>query len=236
MATKPSAFAVHLFTGTGAVFGLLAMLGAADRDWLSMFLWLGVGLIVDGIDGPLARKVDIKKNAANWDGSLLDLVIDYLTYVFIPAFALYYSGLLPGAVGMFAVFLMTLTSVVYFADTRMKAKDNSFVGFPAVWHMPLLVLFVFQPAHWVTLLVVVALSLGQFTSLKFIHPVRTERWRRFNLPVMFVWFLLAAWSVAVDMDPPAVIRAALLVTSLWLLVAGIVMQIIPERNEGRRAA
>ncbi len=236
MATKPSAFAVHLFTGTGAVFALLAMLGAADRNWLSMFLWLGVGLIVDGIDGPLARKVDIKKNAANWDGSLLDLVIDYLTYVFIPAFALYYSELLPGAMGMFAVFMMTLTSVVYFADTRMKAKDNSFVGFPAVWHMPLLVLFVFQPAHWVTLVVVVALSLGQFTSLKFIHPVRTVRWRRFNLPVMFFWFLLAAWSVAVDMQPPGAVEAALLVSSLWLLVAGIVMQIIPERNEGSSAA
>ena len=116
-----------------------------------MFGWLGLALIVDGIDGPLARQVDTKRNAANWDGVILDLVIDYLTYVFIPAYALIYSGLLPSPWGLIAALFIALTGAVYFADVRMKAEDNCFVGFPAVWQMPLLVFLTFDPPAWVTL-------------------------------------------------------------------------------------
>ena len=73
--------------------------------------------------------------------------------------------------------------MVYFADVRMKAADNCFIGFPAVWHMPLLVFLVFSPPVWATLAIIAVLAVGQFTQLKFIHPVRTERWRVFNLPI-----------------------------------------------------
>ncbi len=102
MKTKPLAFSVHLFTGSGAALALMAMVAATQGNWRLMFGWLGIALIVDGIDGPLARKVDTKKNAANWDGTILDLVIDYLTYVFIPAYALIYSDLLPSPWGLMA--------------------------------------------------------------------------------------------------------------------------------------
>ena len=90
------AYFVHMFTATGAVFSMLAMLAAADAKWSLMFLWLVVAFVVDGIDGPMARKYDVKHKAPIIDGVLLDLIIDYLTYVFIPAFALFQSGLLPG--------------------------------------------------------------------------------------------------------------------------------------------
>lgn len=89
------AFSVHLFTASGAVFALFAMLAAGDNNWSVMFLWLLGSMIVDGLDGPLARHFQVKKYAANWDGELLDLIIDYLTYVFIPAYALAQSDLLP---------------------------------------------------------------------------------------------------------------------------------------------
>ena len=145
MKTRPAAFAVHLLTGSGAALALMALVAATQADWRLMFGWLGIALIVDGIDGPLARRVDIKRNAANWDGVLLDLVVDYLTYVFIPAYALIYSDLLPSPWGLIAALTVALTGVVYFADVRMKAEDNSFVGFPAVFQMPLLVFLVFQP-------------------------------------------------------------------------------------------
>ncbi|WP_111428714.1 phosphatidylcholine synthase [Rhodobacteraceae bacterium DSL-40] len=230
MTTRPSAFAVHLFTASGAALALMALVAASHGAWREMFLWLGIGLVVDGIDGPLARKVDVKRNAANWDGIILDLVIDYLTYVFIPAFALIHTGLLPAPWGLLAALLITSTGVIYFADTRMKSKDNSFSGFPAVWHMPLLVLVVFAPPAWATGTIVVALALGQFTYLKFIHPVRTARWRTLNLPVQLIWFLLAAWSVWENLDPPEIARVLLLLTSLWLLFVGIVMQIFPGRG------
>jgi len=86
------AMAVHLFTATGAVFAMLAMLAAVDGKWSLMFLWLVVAFVVDGIDGPLARRYHVKRYAAQFDGVLLDLIIDYLTYVFIPAFALFKSA------------------------------------------------------------------------------------------------------------------------------------------------
>ena len=93
MTHKTRALFVHLFTATGAVFAMLAMLAAVDGKWDIMFVWLVIAFIVDGIDGPLARKYNVKKYAPQYDGYLLDLIIDYLTYVFIPAFALFKSGL-----------------------------------------------------------------------------------------------------------------------------------------------
>ena len=231
MKTKPLAFAVHLFTGTGAAFALLAVIAAGRSDWRQMFLWLGIALLVDGLDGPLARMVDIKRNAANWDGELLDLVIDYLTYVFIPAYALIYSGLLSPGWGIAAALGITLSGVVYFADVRMKAEDNSFVGFPSVFQMPLLVLMTFNPAEWVSLVTVTVLALAQFTNLKFIHPVRTERMRGVNLAVMGLWVVFGAWSVWAYFDPPGWVQAGLLASSLYLLLVGMIFQLFPKRSD-----
>ena len=104
---------------------MLAMLAAVEEKWSLMFLWLVVAFAVDGIDGPLARKYDVKTNAPEFDGVLLDLIIDYLTYVFVPAYALFKSGLLPGWTGWFAIIVITFASAMYFADNRMKTKDNS---------------------------------------------------------------------------------------------------------------
>lgn len=230
MKTKPLAFSVHLLTGSGAALALMALVAATQENWQLMFAWLGAALIVDGIDGPLARKVDIKKNAANWDGVVLDLVIDYLTYVFIPAYALIYSVLLPSPWGLISALLVALTGVVYFSDVRMKSEDNSFVGFPAAWQMPLLVFLVFQPPVWATLMVIAVLALGQFTPLRFIHPVRTERWRPLNLTVFGLWTLFGGWAIWAEFDPPALCRFGLLAASLWLLSAGILMQALPVRK------
>ena len=230
MKTKPLAFSVHLLTGSGAALALMALVAATQGNWRLMFGWLGLALIVDGIDGPLARKVDTKKNAANWDGTILDLVIDYLTYVFIPAYALIYSDLLPSPFGLIAALLITSTAVVYFADVRMKAPDNCFVGFPAVWQMPLLVFLTFTPPVWVTICIILTLALVQFTGLKFIHPMRTERWRKLNLPVTLAWVALAGLSVWENFAPPPAVKLGLLAVSLWLLLVGIVMQALPVRK------
>ena len=230
MRTKPLAFAVHLLTGSGAALALMALIAATAGNWRLMFGWLVLALIVDGIDGPLARKLDTKHNAANWDGVLLDLVVDYLTYVFIPAYALIYSELIPWPWSLGFALFIALTGVVYFADVRMKGEDNCFVGFPAVWQMPLLVFLTFQPPVWATAAIIIALGLGQFTWLRFIHPVRTVRWRKVNLPICLLWVVLGAWSVWENFDPPQPVKLGLLVSSLWLLAVGPVMQLVPERR------
>ena len=109
MTRNLKALSVHLFTATGAVFAMLAMLAAVDEKWSLMFLWLVVAFFVDGIDGPLARHYEVKRYAPQFDGNLLDMIIDYLTYIFIPAFALFKSGLLPGWTGWVAIIIITFT-------------------------------------------------------------------------------------------------------------------------------
>lgn len=230
MKLSTKALLVHLLTATGAVFAMLAMLAAVDENWSLMFLWLVVAFGVDGIDGPLARRYDVSVNAPQYDGVLMDLIIDYLTYVFIPAYALFKSGLMPGWTGWFAIIVITFTSAIYFADTRMKTKDNSFSGFPGCWNMLVIVLFATQPNFWFMLVLVTALAVAMFLPLKFIHPVRTERWRAISLPVALAWTGFAGWAAWVDFHPESWAHWGLVLTSIYLLGAGIAQQIMPERG------
>lgn len=228
MSAHAKALSVHLLTATGAVFAMLAMLAAVDENWSLMFLWLVVAFLVDGLDGPLARRYDVKANAGEFDGILLDLIIDYLTYVFVPAYALFKSGLLPGWTGWTAIIVITFASAMYFADTRMKTKDNSFSGFPGCWNMVVIVLFAWQPSFWAMLAVIILLAAAMFMPLKFIHPVRTERWREVSLPVALAWTFFAGWAAWVDFTPDSWAHWGMIVTSLYLVLAGIAQQVFPE--------
>lgn len=228
MDDRLKALSVHLLTASGAVLSMFAMLAAVEQEWSLMFLWLVVALIVDGIDGPLARKYEVHKNWPTYDGVLMDLIVDYLTYVFIPAYALFKSGLLSGWTGWLSIIVIVFGSVVYFADTRMKTKDKSFAGFPACWNMVVLVLFAVAPSPGVILLVVIGLTVAMFTNLKFIHPVRTQRWRMVSLPVCVAWVIFAAWAAMVDFAEGSLAHWGLILTSLYLALAGIAQQIVPE--------
>ena len=230
MTPQLRALFVHLFTATGAVFAMLAMLAAVREEWSLMFLWLVVAFFVDGIDGPMARRYHVKRFSPEFDGVLLDLIIDYLTYVFIPAFALFQSGLMDGWTGWVAIFVITFASAMYFADTRMKTQDNSFKGFPGCWNMAVLVFFAVEPNFWIILGFVAALAVAMFLPLKFVHPVRTERWRTVTLPVALAWTFFAGWAAWVDFHPDSWAHWGLLSCTFYLLFAGIAQQIIPARD------
>ena len=216
------------FTATGAVFAMLAMLAAVEEDWSLMFLWLVVAFFVDGLDGPLARKYDVKANAPEFDGVLLDLIIDYLTYVFVPAYALFKSGLLPGWTGWIAIIVITFASAMYFADTRMKKKDYSFSGFPGCWNMVVLVLFAMTLNFWVMLAIIIVLAALMFVPIKFIHPVRTARWRVLSLPMAIAWTGFAGWAAWVDFHPESWALWGLVATSLYLVSAGAIQQALGD--------
>ena len=226
MTITQKALAVHLLTATGAVFAMLAMLAAVDEKWSLMFVWLVVAFFVDGIDGPLARRYDVRKNAPIFDGVLLDLIIDYLTYVFVPAYALFKSGLLPGWTGWIAIIIITFTSAMYFADSRMKTKDYSFSGFPGCWNMVVLVLCALQPSFWVSLGFVALLAAAMFVPVRFVHPMRTQRWRMITIPMALGWTFFAGWAAWVDFHPESWAHYGLIITSVYLLAAGAIQQLI----------
>jgi len=222
------AYSVHLLTAIGAGLAMLAILAAAQTDWRTMFLWLLAALVVDGIDGPLARRFDVRTNAPRIDGALLDLVIDFLTYVFIPLFALFQSGLLPGWTGWAVVLVVTVTSALYFADDRMKTLDGSFEGFPACWNIVVLVFFATQPPAWIMLATIVVLTPAMFLNIRFVHPIRTARWRAVSLPVTLIWMATAA--LAMWWPGPAWHGPVLIASSLYLLFAGAVQQVTAPRG------
>ena len=230
MTPSLKAILVHLFTATGAVFAMLAMLAAVEEKWSLMFLWLVVAFVVDGVDGPLARRYHVKTMAPQIDGVLMDLIIDYLTYVFIPAYALFKSGLLPGWTGWIAIIVITFASAVYFADTRMKTRDNSFSGFPGCWNMVVIVLFAVSPEFWTILAIVMVFAVTMFLPVKFVHPVRTERWRNVTLPVALAWTFFAGWAAWVDFHPESWAHWGLILTSLYLILAGAVQQLTEPRD------
>ena len=224
MNSKAKALAVHLFTATGAVFAMLAMIEAIQKDWASMFVWLIVAFAVDGVDGPLARHYNVKKYAPQFDGVLLDLIIDYLTYVFIPAYALFASGLMNGWSGLAAIIVITFGSALYFCDTRMKTKDNSFSGFPGCWNMLILVLFALSPPWWACLILVAVLAVAMFLPIKFVHPVRTDRWRFISLPMALAWTIFAGFAAWEGFVLEPSVFWGLMITSIYLLSAGALQQ------------
>ncbi|MEM7721904.1 MAG: CDP-alcohol phosphatidyltransferase family protein [Pseudomonadota bacterium] len=225
------AFSVHLFTALGAGIAMLALLEAMQQDWAMMTIWLTVAFIVDGIDGPLARHYNVQTNAPEIDGVLLDLIIDFLTYVMIPAYALYASDLLPGWTGWFVVLFIPFASAIYFSDTRMKTEDKSFRGFPGCWNMLVLALLVMTPPWWVILPLVIALAWAMFLPLKFIHPVRTARWRPLSLAVITIWTAGIAYAAWTDFAPAPVLTSIVTFSSIYLLAAGIVQQMFPAKGD-----
>lgn len=219
-----AAISVHMLTATGAILALLAIEAAVHHKWNIMLLWLVIAFIVDGIDGPLARKFNVKKHAGEWDGVLMDLIVDYLTYVFIPVFALWQSHLMPGFWGGLSGAVICFASVIYFSDTRMKTKDKSFSGFPACWNMVVVVFFAIQPPLWVMLGVILFLSIAMFYPIKFIHPVRTKMLRPISLTIAMIWTFAAAYCAWYNFETSHLMPTILVWTSIYLLGIGIVQQ------------
>src|SRR3954451_7465362 len=142
--TRAAAFSVHVFTAIGAGIALIALLEAVREHWAAMFAWLGIALIVDAIDAPIARRLDVVRLHPNWSGEVLDLVVDFVTYVFVPAYAITASGmLLPLAAPLLGVGI-AVSGALYFADRRMKTADNHFRGFPALWNAAAFYLFLLR--------------------------------------------------------------------------------------------
>ena len=178
---KIAAWAVHGFTASGAVLGFLAIISIFNNDLVGAFLWLGLALLIDGIDGSLARKIGVLDKTPNIDGSTLDNVIDYLNYVIIPALMIYWFQMVPNGweiilpAGMFAVSLYT------FANMNMKTNDYYFSGFPAVWNIVVLYFYILNTHPIINVIVILLLFIFTFIPIKFVHPLRVKKIRNLTI-------------------------------------------------------
>src|ERR1700758_1512789 len=197
---RVAAFSVHVFTALGSGLALLALLEAVREHWAAMFAWLFIALVIDAADGPMARRLDVVRLQPNWSGDILDLVVDFVTYVFVPAYAVTASRLLmPVAAPVLGVGI-AVSGALYFADRRMKSEDNHFRGFPGLWNAAAFYLFLL---HWppaLSSLMVAALIVATFLPFHVLHPVRVERLRRLTLSLMALWAVLAIYILVQDFD------------------------------------
>lgn len=174
-----------------------------------MFLCLGLALVVDGVDGLLAREFDVAGVLPRWSGETLDYVVDFTTYVFVPAYAIAASGLLPQELAVASGVLIAIVGALYFADREMKTEDNYFRGFPALWNLAAFYLYLMQPPDWLAAAVVVMLAILTFVPIRFVHPLRVARLRTLNVALLIVWALLALDAVIANLEPGIWVKVAL---------------------------
>src|SRR6202140_863125 len=205
-ARRAAAFSVHIFTALGAGIALIALLEAVREHWAAMFGWLGAALVVDALDGPIARRLDVARVQPNWSGEVLDLVVDFVTYVFVPAYAITASGLLlPLAAPLLGVGIV-VSSALYFADRRMKAADNHFRGFPGLWNVAAFYLFLLRWPPATSSLGIAILIVATFLPFHVLHPVRVARLRWLTLALMALWGVIAIYTLLNDFDVGASVK------------------------------
>jgi phosphatidylcholine synthase len=214
-------FSVHVLTATGAALAFLALLAAVRGAFDAMFLCLGIALVVDGIDGTIARAVKVKELLPRWSGDILDLVVDFVTYVFVPAYAIAAGGLLPPWLGAPAGIVIVMTGAIYFADRRMKTADNYFRGFPTLWNVVAFYLFVLKPAPWLVAGLVALLAVLTFVPFKFLHPFRVARLRMVSTAAVVLWSLLGAYTLARGLEPGPWVSAGLVILAVYFVGVGL---------------
>ncbi|MEX0344120.1 MAG: phosphatidylcholine synthase [Rhizobiaceae bacterium] len=227
-APQAKAFSVHLLTASGSFLAFLSLVAASEQRWTAMFWWLGMALLVDGIDGPIARKLHVKHVLPTWSGDLLDNIIDYVTYVLIPAFALYQRGFMGEGLSFASAAIIVVSSAIYYADTGMKTKENFFKGFPVVWNMIVFTLFVIEPGEMLSFAVVVIAAILSFTPVYFLHPVRVHRLRNLNLGIFLLWCAFGTLALLQDMHAQQWIKIGIAASGVYLFCIGGVMQLFPK--------
>jgi phosphatidylcholine synthase len=223
---RVAAFSVHIFTALGAGVALLALLEAVREHWAAMFAWLGVALAIDAVDGPIARRLDVAGVLPDWSGDTLDLVVDFATYVFVPAFAITSSRLLsPGAAPLLGIGIC-VSSALYFADRRMKAADNHFRGFPALWNVAAFYLFLLHPPPlWGSFGIAILIALT-FVPFHVLHPFRVVRLRWLTLSLLAIWAVLVVFTLVRDFDVSMPVTIALCAIGLYIAGSDAAIRLI----------
>jgi phosphatidylcholine synthase len=215
-----AAFAVHVLTASGAACALLALIAAVRNDWPQMFIWLGIALLIDGVDGTFARRLRVAEVLPRWSGDVLDLVVDILNYVFVPAYAVVASRLVPELIAVPLGILIVITGSLYFADRLMKTSDYYFRGFPAIWNVAVFYLFVLKPGPLAATISIVALALLTFVPFHVVHPMRIAHLREVTLFALVAWGLLAIYAVATNLDPGFWAQGGLSLLAVYFIALG----------------
>lgn len=230
--TKPNllrviaAWGVHLFTATGAVWGLLGILAIFEGNYKMMIVWMIVAMLVDGFDGMLARWANVKKYADGIDGALLDNILDYLNYVVVPALFIIKADVLPEPVRLLTACLILLTSAYQFTQTDAKTDDHHFKGFPSYWNVAALYMLLMNLPPWVNFGFLILFNVMVFIPIKYIYPSRNSYLRTLTLALTYLYGAVGIWGLLQYPNQPGWVAWA----SLVYVAYYIVLSLIPKNT------
>ena len=193
-------------------------------------LFRSVALVIDGVDGPIARRLDVVRLQPNWSGEVLDLVVDFATYVFVPAYAITASGLLLPLAAPILGAGITVSGALYFADRRMKAEDNHFRGFPGLWNIAAFYLFLLHLPPALSSLGVAVLIALTFAPFHVIHPVRVVRLRWLTLLLIGAWTGLAVIALVNDFHVSMLVTSGLCVIAAYVVGSDAAIRLVRSLN------
>ena len=181
---------IHALTVTGILAGMAALVAVLDNAPTSAVVWLIVALIIDGIDGPIARKWLSNSEVPRFDGYILDLVIDYVTCVIVPAAFMWQFVIVShGNLGKIAIASVIGSSALWFSQTEIESSDHYFRGFPAAWNMVIPTLWLLDAGSSVNVSVTLLISVLTLSNIEFAHTIKVKRLRKVNVSAMAVWVI-----------------------------------------------
>ncbi len=200
MTARLKAWLVHLFTSSGIITVFMALIKTAEKDFRSAMLWLIAALLIDGLDGTLARRYNVKEVLPNVSGKSIDFVIDFCGYAVVPAFMIYQAPLMEGCIGLLMPLLIVFTSAIYYGRSGMVTDDFYFQGFPVMWNMAAFYfIFIFNFSTLVNAILLFILAILQFLPVKFAYPSMTSRWRPATL--LFTTVLMVSMTAMLIFYP-----------------------------------
>jgi phosphatidylcholine synthase len=223
--------ALHAFTATGVLVGMAALVAVLDGSARMAIIWLLVAQLIDGIDGPLARRLLPDEATTKFDGYVLDLVIDFVTCVLVPAAFLWQFRMVNhDRSGMIAIAALLMFSSLWFSRTDQQDDDSWFHGFPAAWNMVVPTLWLLDSSPTVTMVVVACLSILTMTNVQFAHPVRVVQWRIWNMTAISVWVIGVLLGTIWSPQVPALVIALVVIGPVMVAVATVARRVQLTRD------
>ena len=224
----PVAWAVHGYTASGAVLAFAMTTAVISGRYRLAFVLMVIACVVDSTDGTLARLVKVKQATPSFDGARLDDIVDYLTFVFVPALLLFQAGLLPSEWGGAVVASVLLSSAIGFCTADAKTDDHFYTGFPSYWNIAALYLFAAHLTPIVNAIILLVLSAMVFVRIRYIYPSRTPVLRGLTIALCVIWGLMVLQMIVMLPDVPRLLLLASLFFPVYYFVLSLVLN-------GRRA-
>lgn len=223
-------------TASGAIAGLLALQAVIDNNVRGALIWLVVCQVLDGLDGPIARRIDVVIHAPRVNGFILDLIVDYLTCVVVPVALLVRLELLPNEFQTLIAALILFMSALWFARTDIETEDHWFNGFPAVWNLAVPTFLVLNLSENSVAIISLILCVSQLTNLKFPHLVRVKFMRKLTLPLGFAYivnlfYLSWTYSNETGINRQPVSEAIMILFPLYITVIAVVRSLKNNTTE-----